>query len=100
MNLTALKGYILVILSGLVIFITVLLVVLQWGLRAEFSLFGQLYTIHLVDDRLVGGINTALLMVLSGIGGVVSVWMIKLLFLGISALRKARRRGERQAKHT
>jgi len=77
MKLTLLKGYVQVIVSGVVILAAVLLVALQWGNVSSFSLYGQ--------NRQV---NTFYLMLFSAIGGVVLYFLVKVLFHGVFTLRK------------
>jgi hypothetical protein len=79
MKYEMIKGYLQVILSGLVLLAGVVLAVLQWGNASAFSLYGQ--------NR---NVNTALLMVCSAAGGIVAVWMCKLLYRGAVALYKSR----------
>jgi len=77
----SLKSYIMVVLSGLVIFATVLLVVLQWGNTGKFSLYGKN-----IDDA-----NTAIIMLCSAGGGVVLVYVCRMMIRGAVTLYKSRR---------
>jgi len=88
MKLSLLKGYVQAIVSGLIILAAVLLVALQWDQVAGFSLFGKRYDIVVVNDDVRGGVNTALLMLFSAIGGVVLYFLVKVLFHGALTLRK------------
>ena len=81
MNWNLFKGYFLVIFSGLVILAAVILVVLEWDREAKFSIYGS----DPVD------VNTALLMLASGAGGIVLLYLVKLMFRGIRSLRKGRK---------
>lgn len=92
MNFRMIKGYILVVLSGLLLLTGVLLVVLQWGRVCGFSLFGYPYEIVLVDGKVQGGVNTLLLMVSSAVGGVLFLFLCRVFVSGVRSLRKARRR--------
>jgi len=79
MKYQIIKGYLQVVLSGLVLLAVVVLAVLQWGNDSAFSFYGQ--------NRRV---NTALLMVCSAAGGLAAVWMCKLLYRGAVTLYKTR----------
>ncbi len=84
------KGYLYTVFSGLVLLAAGLLIVLQWARIAQFSLFGYPYDIVSVGDQGVkGGVNTAVLILASIAFGIVSPWLVKLLFRGIGLLRKA-----------
>ncbi len=97
MSFRTLKGYVVVLVTGAALFAAALLVVLQWRLRAEFSLFGQPYSIRMVDDgKLMGGINTAALMLMSGVGGLVVAGLGWLMLRGIRSLRTGRRADARR----
>ena len=85
MNLNLLKGYVLIVLSGLVILAAVVLVALQWGNRGNFSLYGK----NIPDA------NTAVVVLASAAGGVVLLFLPMLLARGISALRMGRREQRR-----
>ena len=41
MSTSTVKGYLLTVLCGLVVFAAILLVILQWGVKSTFSLYGQ-----------------------------------------------------------
>ncbi|HAU38006.1 MAG TPA: hypothetical protein DCX07_09865 [Phycisphaerales bacterium] len=90
MSFKTLFGYVLVVVCGLLILAAALLVVLQWQLRADFNLFGKPLSIRVVQEsgKLVGGVNTGLLMLLSAAGGIVMVWVVKLLVRGLKDIRK------------
>lgn len=81
MNLNIFKGYVLIVLSGLVILAAVVLVALQWGNRGNFSLYGK----NIPDA------STAVVVLASAAGGVVLLSLAKVMARGISALRKGRR---------
>jgi len=72
------KGWLLTIPSGLVIAAMIVIVVLQWGNTANFSAFG----------KNIYNANTALLMAISGAGGVVFVLLAWVLIRGLAALIK------------
>ena len=79
MNVKSFNGYVLIVLSLVVIVAGAVLIALQWGNTADVSWYGQ--------NRKV---NTSLLMLCSLVGGVVLLWMFKLLFRGIRLVRQAR----------
>lgn len=93
MSVKRVKGTVLVVISGAVILAAGVLVILQWGNPAEFSLYGKNYSIRFQEDgkTATGGVNTGLLMVCSAAGGLLMFWMAKVLLGGIVALRKARK---------
>ena len=98
MRFRTFSGYVHVIVSGLVLLAAVLLVVLQWRLRAEFSLYGEPYSISvLATGKKIGGVNTAALMVLSAIGGIVVAAMAWLFVRGARSIRAGRRKRPAQA---
>jgi len=92
MNFASIKGYVLTIVSGAVLLAAVILVTLQWGQRASFSLYGKPYDIHVVEGKVTGGVNTSLLILLSGLGALVVVAMGWVLVHGIRVLLNSRRR--------
>ena len=96
MNLRTLKGYFLVIASGLVLLAGGLLVVLQWGHVSAFSLYGYPYEILVLEGRIRGGVNTALLMVASAVGGVLVVLLVRMFISGMRSLRKGKRKQAEQ----
>ena len=99
MQFNSLKGYFLAIPSGLVLLAAALLVVLQWGNAAEFSLYGKNFSVHLTDGgKVIGGVNTTLLMIFSAAGGVVMVLVGKMMVRGLMALRRAGRSAKASAK--
>ncbi len=71
-----LKGYIYVIFSGLFLIAGGLLIALQWGNPAEFSLYGKNMKA-----------NMALLMLISAGIGLLTPWLIRMFFHGAKALR-------------
>ena len=87
MNLNLFKGYVLVVLSGLVILAAAILVALQWGNRGDFSLYGK----NIPDA------STAVVVLTSAAGGVVLLYLAKVMARGISALRKGRREQRQRA---
>ncbi|MGA2265841.1 MAG: hypothetical protein ABSH10_05360 [Phycisphaerae bacterium] len=76
-KLLALKFYVRVIFSGLVLLAGVVLLILQWGNKAKFSLYGSNKEP-----------NTLMLMLCSAVGGVVAWWLIKMLWRGIVGLHR------------
>lgn len=91
MSLRALKGYVLVVASGLVLAAGLLLVILQARNPAEFSLYGKNISIRLAQDgKAVGGVNTALLMICSAVGGALAIPLVRVMISGWRSLTKAR----------
>ena len=76
-KLLALKFYVRVIFSGLVLLAGVVLLVLQWGNHAAFSFYGT--------NKQV---NTLLLILCSAVGGLVAWWLIKMLWRGAVGLHR------------
>ncbi len=96
MNTRTIKGYLMTASSGLLLLTASLLVILQWGRVAAFSLFGYPYEILVTNDKIVGGVNTAWLMIISAIGGVGVFLLAKMFIAGVMALRKGRRQQAQQ----
>ena len=86
MNWNLVKGYVLVVLSGLIIFATAVLIVVQWDLTAKFSVYASKPT----------EVSTLLLVVCSAAGGVVLLLLLKMMVVGISALRRGHRASDQQ----
>ncbi|MHC4983068.1 MAG: hypothetical protein ACYTF6_07870 [Planctomycetota bacterium] len=81
--------YSVIVICGLVLAAGVVLLALQWAQRAGFNLYGYPYTIHVhPDGKTAGGINTALLMLLSALGGIVAVFLVRFIFWAIRLLRR------------
>jgi len=87
MNYNTIKGYICIVLSSLVLVMAVFITILQGALRSEFSLFGW------PADR---NISTGLLMLFSGVGGIIVYLCMHLLFSGIGSARKGREESARK----
>ena len=85
------KAWFFVTFSGLFLVAAAVLILLQWARRAGFSLYGYPFDIHLVDGKVHGGVNVALLMLLSALGGLKARWMIRVFGKGLKLLRQARR---------
>jgi len=81
-------AYVVMVICGLILAAGVVLVTLQWAQRASFNLYGYPYNVDVEGGRTVGGVNTALLMLLSVIGGIVLVYIAKGLFWAIGAVRQ------------
>ena len=69
MKIKLIGSYVGAVLCGLVVLLAGLLVILQWGNAAHFSLFGKNYD----------NVNTALLMLVCLAFGAVLPWLLKLL---------------------
>ena len=75
------KGYFLTILCGLWVFAMGWLVLGNWGNQAQaFHVYWKTYT----------GVGLGFLMGASGVGGVVTYWMVKWLIRGIRLIRRGR----------
>lgn len=81
MTIGTFKGYVLVILGGLVVAAVVVLLALQWGNLAKISIYG-----------LNTEVNTGRLMLCSGVGGVIVMWVSELFLHGWKILRSRPRR--------
>lgn len=80
MNANVFKGYFLMVSSGLVLVAALVLLILQWGNHTQLSLYG----------KNIEQASTLLLMVLSAIGGLVMLFLAKILLRGLVALKKGR----------
>ena len=94
MNYNTVKGYIFVILSSLILVTAVFTTILQGGLKANFSFFGWPEGGVMVGVE--GGVNTGLLMLFSGVGGIISYLCMHMLFSGIGSARKGREESARR----
>jgi uncharacterized integral membrane protein len=87
MKLAAVRFYLMIAVSGLILLAAVVLVVLQWGNQVkELSLYGKNVPCP-----------TWLLMLASAVGGLVAWAMIKVLWRGIAGLRRLRRSAQAPA---
>ena len=93
------KAILSVIVGGLITAAVVTLVLFQWASVASFSLYGYGFTPYYRGEggRLIGGVNTALLMLCSAVGGLITWHAVKMLFKGIWALRRLRRDAAKRA---
>lgn len=87
MSASTVKGYLLTVLCGLVVFATVLLVILQWGVRSTFSLYG----------KPVRDVPTLWLVLAAGVAGPVFILCCRGLGRGVWILYSARRDEARAA---
>lgn len=95
MSYKTVQGYFMVVLTGTVLLAAGILIVLQWGNHAEFSLYGKNYSIRTIEGGQVdGGVNTALLIIVSAVGGLLMWWCIKILFRGAGGIRRSRKEDE------
>jgi len=84
------KNYILAVLGGLVLLAGVLLILLQWGNETEnFSLYGRSMT---------DGVNLALLMGGSAVGGVVLWFMLRMFLASTMGIWRSRRNAQKLQK--
>jgi uncharacterized membrane protein len=79
MHLKTLQGYVAVVVIGLLLAAGVVLVILQWGNSAAFSLYGKNTTY-----------NTALVVLGGVIAGVALIPLLKMFFHGIGHIRRGR----------
>ena len=82
-------AYLVLVACGLILVAGVVLVALQWAQRASFSLYGYPYNIEVISGKAVGGVNTAMLMLLSAVGGILAAVFVRLICWALGALRKA-----------
>jgi uncharacterized integral membrane protein len=80
MMLKKLNGYILTIVSGLLLLAGVLIVALQWGNSCSFSLYGQ-----------PNSFNTALVVICSAVAGWLVPKVFRVMLKGIAKIRKVRK---------
>jgi len=80
MFLKKINGYILAIVSGLVLLAGVLLLVLQWGNGCDFSLYGK-------NIR----VNTGVVILCAAIAGWLTPKVFRVMLKGIAKVRKVRR---------
>lgn len=92
MNLRLMKGNVQVFLSGFFLAAVILLIILQWGQRSQFYLFGKPFSIVPSESYsgYSGGLNTAVLVIASGIGGIATYFAIKILISGLLNIHKGR----------
>ncbi|MBL7133884.1 MAG: hypothetical protein ISS78_07285 [Phycisphaerae bacterium] len=81
MTIGTFKGYVLVTVCGLVVVAVAVLLALQWGNSAQVTMYGP-----------VKRVNTAALMLCSGVGGVLVMWVTELFLHGWRILRSRPRR--------
>ena len=79
MNTISIKGYVAVILSGLVILAAAVLVLFQWGNFCDISLYGK-------NTKY----NTGMTMLLSAVGGLLIYHLTRMLIWGIKAISKGK----------
>ncbi len=80
MKLDTFKGYAMVSFSGIIFIAAVVLLVLQWGNKADFSLYGKNFA----------DVSTAVVIINAMIAGAAFVWLAPMLIRGIRILHKAR----------
>lgn len=89
MSFGTFKGYVLVVVCGLVLLAATLLVVLQWGNQADFSLYGMNVKV-----------NTAGVIIVSAVSAVAAIVLARLFWYGVQCLRKGRREQARKDTET
>ena len=80
MIIKKISGYILTIISGLVLLAGVLLLALQWGNGCDFSLYGKNISV-----------NTGLVILCSAIAGWLAPKIFRVMLRGIAKVRKVRK---------
>jgi len=86
------KAWFFVTFSGLFLVAAAVLIALQVGNRSEFLLYVHQFRVDTNENAQVyGGVNVALLMLLSALGGLKARWMIRVFGKGLKLLRQARR---------
>jgi len=80
MMLKKINGYILTIVSGLLLLAGVLIVALQWGNGCDFSLYGK-------NIR----VNTGLILFCSAVAGWLAPKVFRIMLKGIAKIRKVRK---------
>ena len=93
-----LKGWFYVTFSGLFLVAAAVLILMQVSNRSEFLLYVHMFRVDINEQtgQVSGGVNVALLMLLSALGGIKARWMIGLFHKGWKLLRQVRRQ-ERSA---
>lgn len=82
MRLATLRFYVMIVVSGVILLAGLVLVVLQWGNDAKFSLYGK----HTYPP-------TWFLILASAVAGIVAWSLIKVLWRGAVGLHRLRRSG-------
>ncbi len=80
MILKKINGYILAVVSGLVLLAGVLLLALQWGNYCDFSFYGK-------NTR----VNTGLILLCAAIAGWLAPKVFRVMLRGIAKVRKVRK---------
>jgi uncharacterized integral membrane protein len=80
MLLKKINGYVLTIVSGLVLLASALLLALQWGNTCQFSLYGKNITV-----------NTGLIIACSAVAGWLTPHVFRIMIKGIGKIRKVRK---------
>ena len=80
MLIKKINGYILTIVSGLVLLAGALLLALQWGNYCDFSLYGKNISV-----------NTGLIVACAAIAGWLTPKIFRIMFRGIAKIRKVRK---------
>lgn len=81
-HLNSVKGYILTVLTGLLLTAATILVILQWGNEGNFSMYGK----NMV-------VNQAVLILAAMAAGVLLIPILKLLWSGVRGIRRGRLEG-------
>jgi len=79
-NIKSIKGYVLATLSGILLLAMLVLAIMQFGNKADFSLYGKNMSV-----------NTALLVLMSALGGIVFVLLAWVHVKGLRSLMEGKR---------
>jgi len=85
-------SYISAVACGIILLAAAVLVVLQWGNRSSFSLFGKNY-----GENPSGGVNTGLLMILCVAAGPLLLILVKTMVRSALAIRRDRKQEHKPA---
>ena len=91
MSVRRMKDWVIVVLGGIVLLAGLILLLSQWGNRAQFDLYWQEYPLNVFEGRYVGGASTAWVMVLSAIGGAIIGIAARYTIAGVMDLRRTRK---------
>jgi len=81
MFLKKMNGYVLAIVTGLILLAGVLLLALQWGKTGSFSLYG----------KNIGGVNMGLILACAAVAGWLTPKIFRVFLRGVGKIRKARK---------
>ena len=91
MKSSKIVGYFVLVVCLLVLLAGIVLVALQWAQRTGVNLYGYPCSTYTQNNKTAGGVNTALLMLLSAGGGIIAVFLVKLICWAVGSIRRAGR---------